>query len=272
MVELKRIGVLSAAKMAGVIELVVCAFLAAFLLVAGGVAVAFLGPTFSSLKGMGAFVLLVLPVIGAIMGFCGSAVLVFLYDVLASRMGGMTFELKGKRVDRVGIISVAKMAAVFGAFVGVVSGVSAAAVSVSASSVPVAIVVVAIAVIATSAILFAFAALLALLYNLAAPLLGGVTLDISGGKLAGIGIAPYAGMAGLFSMVGGLFDGIIFALMGSDPAVSATMPAAAATFGVLSVVIFPVAYFIFGFVCAALQAWLYNWLSGRIGGVALDMK
>jgi hypothetical protein len=275
MAELKRIGVLSAAKMSGAIEFAECLIFAVLLLAAPAAVAAFLGPGFASLESLGVLVLLAVPVMGALAGFCGNGLAACVYNILAPRIGGVTFEFRGKRVNRLGVLPVAKFAAVFGAVIGIVMG-AAASVSISSTmsqSAPAVAVVAAAMVFAILTVaVIVFAVLMALIYNLAAPLIGGVVLDISGGELKGVGPMPYAKMVGIFSAIGGLFDGVIYALMGSNPASSAMIPSFAASMGALSVVAFPLAYFVVGFACALLQGWLYNWLSGRIGGVAVDLE
>lgn len=281
MVVLKRIGVLSTAKISGAVELVSGLAFAVLLLLAGGAAVAFVGPSLAIFTNMGLLVLIVLPLAACLAGFFGNGVFAFIYNVFASWLGGVVFDIKGRRLSRVGAMSLAKLALPAGALVGLLSGAtSAVAVSVVA---PVALtgaalyatlaVIVVVTVVITAIIFFVGALVGALVYNAAATLIGGVILEISkNGELKGIGVESYAKMLGLFGVIEGLFLGVLYVAMSPHPTLSATLPSAVASLGAISIVAYPVVYLMLGALCGAMGALLYNWFAKRIGGVVLKLK
>lgn len=279
MTELKRIGVLSAAKISAALELVYGLAFAVLLLLAGGAMVAFFGPTLSALLAIGLLALIAVPLLALAAGFVGSAIGALVYNAIAGWIGGVKVELKGRRLARIGAVSLGKFALVAGALVGLVSGIAASVAiigTVPASSAAAVAAVAAIAIVLTVAItaaMFAIGAMVGVvIYNAAASVIGGVVLDITKGELRGIGIAPYAKMAGLLSLIEGLFIGVMYAALGSNPASAASLPSDAVSLGAMSIVAFPLAYLAIGVVCAAVGAWLYNGLAKRIGGVALVLK
>ncbi len=276
MTELRKIGVLSAAKISGAVELVLGLAFAVLFLLAGGAMVAFLGPSLSFLVGLGLIALLVVPIAAFVAAFVGNGIAAFLYNVVASRIGGVIIEIRGKRLNRVGATSLAKFGLIAGALLGLVSGLAAVAIALAAlpgaSGAAVAAITVVITVVITTVICGVGAFLAALIYNAAASVIGGIVLDISDGRLKGVGIAPYAKMAGLFGLIEGIFIGVMYAALGSNPAAATALPSEAVALGAFSIVAFPIAYLVIGMVCAAFGAWLYNGFAKRIGGVVLELK
>ncbi len=276
MVELKRIGALSAAKIIGAVELVYGLALAVLLLLAGGTLSAFLGPSLSLFTGMGLIVLVALPVLGCVGAFLVYGIAALVYDALAPRMGGLILEIKGRRLNRIGVLSLGKFSAVAGAAIGLASGIFAAALAYGslqgASAAAVAAVIVVATTIVTTLVLTVLMMVLALVYNAAASLMGGVILEISRGKLNGVGVESYTKMLALFGLIEGLFVGAIYATLSANPAADAALPSAAVSLGVGSIIAFPLVYLVIGIVCGASGAWLYNRLAKRIGGVELVLK
>jgi hypothetical protein len=80
----------------------------------------------------------------------------------------------------------------------------------------------------------------------------------------------------LYALLGLLFGAAVtlaalvgaFAAIGSDDGGSAL----GALFGVGSIIILPIFYGCIGFVMTLLSAWLYNVVSGMVGGVEVDLR
>jgi hypothetical protein len=82
-------------------------------------------------------------------------------------------------------------------------------------------------------------------------------------------------VAVLYAFLGLLFGGFmsILALTGVFAAGDNGQGAfASALFGVGSIIILPIFYACFGFVMTLLSAWLYNIVSGMVGGVEIDVS
>jgi hypothetical protein len=272
MVELKRIGALSIAKIIGLVELVYGLALAVLLLLAGSTLSAFLGSSLSLFTGMGLIVLVALPIMGCVGAFLGYGIAALVYDALAPRMGGLILEIKGRRLNKIGVLSLGKFSAVAGAVIGLVSGIFAAAVASATLPGPAAAVIVVMTMVVTTVVLTVLMMILAAVYNAASSLMGGVILEISSGKLKGVGVESYTKMLALFGLIEGLFVGAIYATLSANPAASAALPSAAVSLGVESIVAFPLVYLVIGIVCGASGAWLYNWFAKRIGGIELTLN
>jgi hypothetical protein len=275
MAELKRIGALSTAKITGAIELVYGLVGAILLLLAGGIVAALLGPSLSAISGIGIILLVALPLAACAMSFVGNGLAALIYNAVASRIGGVIIDIRGRRLNGIGVVSLGKFAAIAGAVIGIVSGIAASALALGAPSgaaVASAVVVVAITVILTTVILAVVAMFYALVYNAMASLIGGVLLEISGGRLKGIGINSYTKMLTVFGLLEGILVGAIYASLSNNPSAAASLPTVALSFGTRSIIVFPLIYILIGIVCGASGAWLYDWFAKRIGGVVLVLK
>ena len=89
-------------------------------------------------------------------------------------------------------------------------------------------------------------------------------------EIKSIDIMSWAKIHALFGIVFGLIYGIMVAFMGTAIGLSRGMPVIGAL-GILSIVIFPIIWAIFGFICGAIMALLYNFFAGKIGGVQVDL-
>ncbi|WAC05584.1 MAG: hypothetical protein OS112_02860 [Methanoregula sp.] len=89
-------------------------------------------------------------------------------------------------------------------------------------------------------------------------------------EIKSIDIMSWAKIHALFGIVFGLFYGIMFALMGAAVGLSKGMPGFEA-FGFLTIVIFPIVFAIFGFICGAIMAFLYNFFAGKMGGIQIEL-
>lgn len=86
---------------------------------------------------------------------------------------------------------------------------------------------------------------------------------------AKVAAAWYAGLG----LVAGFFMAA-FALMGGLAAASQNEGSGAvgALFGVGAIVLFPLLYGVIGLVFGALGAWIYNLISGAIGGLEIELE
>jgi hypothetical protein len=94
---LKRVGVLSCGKIAGVlyalIGLIAGAFMALFSLVGAGLAASSgSGDAWGALFGVGAVI--ILPILYGVLGFIGGLITAFLYNLIAGWIGGIEIELQ----------------------------------------------------------------------------------------------------------------------------------------------------------------------------------
>jgi hypothetical protein len=87
-----------------------------------------------------------------------------------------------------------------------------------------------------------------------------------------VGPLSCAKIVGLLYAILGLIMGgvisLIAATLGFVPGRDPGNP----IFGVASVVFFPIAYGVTGFVTTLIMAWLYNGLAGLVGGVEIDLR
>ncbi|RMG82927.1 MAG: hypothetical protein D6707_01960 [Bacteroidetes bacterium] len=93
MAKLKRIGVLSLAKLQAV--------LMAFVGLIAGISYAIMGATFASLAGsaglgagLGFLAIIIFPILYAIFGFIGGAIEAFLYNLVAGWVGGIEMDFE----------------------------------------------------------------------------------------------------------------------------------------------------------------------------------
>ncbi|VVB98881.1 Uncharacterised protein [uncultured archaeon] len=274
MAQLKKIGILSAAKISSAIGLIVGLVYAVLILVAGGAIASLFGPVISKFIGLGIALLVALPALEAIGSFIGVAIIVFLYNVMAARVGGVEIDLKRGKLNRVGPMSLAKIAGVVGVIAGLIVGcivaVAAAAMAPGSAAI-VAIVVVAFTTLFSAIIYFLMGLIGAFVYNALASMIGGLELGITKGELKSIGIASYVKISAALGAIEGVLVGILYFALGSNAQTSVGLPSAVAALGILNVVVFPVLYLVLGAVGAALGGYLYNKLTGSMGGVRLEI-
>ena len=88
-----------------------------------------------------------------------------------------------------------------------------------------------------------------------------------------VGVLSMAKLEAILMAIFGLVYGIFFAAVGTIASYVAGSTAVAglfAGFGILSIVIFPVLFAIFGFISGAIGAFLYNLIAGWIGGIEME--
>jgi hypothetical protein len=110
---LKNIDPMSAAKVGAVI-LAVLGFVAGVLFTIVGL--------FSGGALFGIISIVLLTILGLIVGFIAIAIVAILYNFIASKIGGIVLSFKSDRLEKVGPMSYAKIAGIFGAIIGFLVG------------------------------------------------------------------------------------------------------------------------------------------------------
>lgn len=91
-------------------------------------------------------------------------------------------------------------------------------------------------------------------------------------KLKKIGVISLAKLQAVLAGCIGLITGIIYAGMGVRLGALTGSMGLGAGLGFLSIVAFPIAYAIIGFIGGAIGALLYNLIAERIGGVEMEFE
>jgi len=92
-----------------------------------------------------------------------------------------------------------------------------------------------------------------------------------------LGVMSVAKLEAVVFAVVGLIEGILFAIISSIISSVAGLVGIGGMgsvlgFGSLSIVIFPIAFGIIGFIAGAIGAFLYNLITGWIGGIEIDLE
>ncbi|MGI0100196.1 MAG: hypothetical protein ACREBH_00510 [Candidatus Micrarchaeaceae archaeon] len=263
MLTLKRIDVLSAAKIYALLMLIFGIVLSIFIGIANGALIALGHGGVSMFMGFGlgfiAFLGL-LPILMLVAGFVLTAIDAWLYNVIAGRVGGIKIDLTESRLRRIDLMSLAKIYAVGGIIVGVIAGVVFTVFGIaSGSALSIFLGVASIFIFGAAG--FIIGALFTILYNFLAAHIGGVMLYIEGNELKSIGIMSYAKIEGIIGLVVGFIEGFIYTV------INEYTPYAASAFGPFAIVIYPLIGLVGGFLGSLFIAFLYNWLSRSIGGI-----
>jgi hypothetical protein len=275
MLTLKRIDVLSAAKIFAIVNAIIGVVMGVFIFIVASAFSSFFGAQGIGFLGIGVGIIVVLPVLLFIVGFISVAIEAWLYNLLSKRFGCIKIDLKKNQLKRIDLNSTGKIYAAAGAIVGLVAGIIFAIVGIFLGSSI--FLIFGIVSIVAFPLLFALVLFVAVvvgvaLYNYIASKFGGVLLFIKNGELKSVSAVSYAKIEGLFGALVGLVEGIIYAVRSAFPSSRYAMPAFAHSFGILSVVAFPIFYFIISFVVALIGAWLYNKIACRWGGVKIVLS
>jgi hypothetical protein len=289
MSELKRIGALSAAKIVGlmylviglIIAVIVIAFEGAILsaLSLGPLAALHISANSSILFALSIAILVGVPIAIAILEFLSIGVLSCVYNYVASKTGGIKCQFTKNEVRDLDVLSVATiMAFVFGAFILIVSIVVFAVSALFMG--PNALLALGMGIIesiAVAVLYFVLGAIFAVIYNFCAKRIGGITLYLKRNEISKIGVMPYAKIKGIFAAIIGFVYGLILSvivlvfgailhrnLLASHPFIG--------FLGAFSIIIFPIGLFIVGFVTAGIEALLYNWLAPKVHGIKINGK
>jgi hypothetical protein len=225
--------------------------------------------------GLGALLLVVIPVLMLVFGFVIGAFEAWLYNIIAGKVGGAKLVLAGGVVQRFDLVSTARMVALIAGVVTIITFIIMALFNVLASAGLGALATLGLGILETvfaMIIDFVVFIIIAAVYNYLARRIGGVRVDIKGNVLRGIEPAPFAKIYGIFAAILGLFYGLLFTLIFAlVPATSMQMQ----LFGIIgafSIVLFPIIGFVLGFVYAAVYAMVYNWVATKIGGIRVYLS
>lgn len=176
------------------------------------------------------------------------------------------------KVKRFGVLSVAKVAAVFGIAIGVIALIFAAAIGLVRGATGFAIGLgVGIAIlVAIAAALFVCGTVESFLYNIIARAIGPIRISMRKSVVSSISPLSYARVSFIFSLITYGFiaiflSSVLFAAVGiSTASIGHSIP--------LIVAVFVFAVLVYGFVLPLVWAWLYNWLATKIGGVSISLR
>lgn len=87
-----------------------------------------------------------------------------------------------------------------------------------------------------------------------------------------VGPLSCAKIVGLLYAILGLVIGAIISLLTATLGFVPGREPGNPIFGLASVVVFPIAYGMAGFLATLVAAWLYNGLAGLVGGVEIDVR
>ncbi len=275
MMALKHINVISAAKIFAIVNAIIGFVIAVFIFIFTSLFGSVLGSHGFALFGRGAALLVILPVFLLVMGFVVTAIETWLYNLLAKRIGGIKIDLSKNRLKGIDLMSAAKIYAAGGAIVGLVAGIIFAISGLASGSSTLAILGLASIVLFPllfALVFFVVAAIGIGVYNFVAYRIGGIKLFIKGGELKSIGAMSYAKIEGIFGAIVGLVEGAAYTIGSVFIPASFAMPVFARSIGALSIIAYPIFYFVLSFVVAFIGAWLYNTIASRIGGIKVVLS
>ncbi|MDE1870759.1 MAG: hypothetical protein KGI06_00780 [Candidatus Micrarchaeota archaeon] len=270
--KLKHIDAFSAAKMAAAIELIFGFVIAVFIFLFAASLAGVLGPSHLPTFLRGAAIIIALPVFLAVVGFMVVAIEAFLYNEISYRTGSIRLDL-GKnrgRLNSIDTMSTAKVFAACGAIVGALIGIIVAIVGLASGSLRFAALGVAsifILAICLAVGLFVMAVVLVYVYNFVASKIGGVKFSLNGRELSRVDPMSYAKIEAVIGAIIGFIAGAFRTI-----AYFASLSAHTSTAGAFAIITYPILYFIIGFASTFVQAWVYNALVPRIGGVKLTIN
>ncbi len=258
---LKHIDEISIARIYLVLMFIVGVIVDLILLAASGFAHGMrLGPLAS--LGIGAFAVII-PIILAIGGFVFGAIIAFLYNVFADRIGGIRITLSSGRLKAVDPMSNGKMLGTFGAVIGAVVGIIFIAFGgLVARYIPVlsgavlgflGIILFFVLVVGFGIAYFVIGVIEALVYNFLAQNIGPIVLNFKGKELKSIGVLSYAKIEGAGGLIIGFVGGLLtFSVVGF----------------ITQVIVSPVT----AFMVSGIIGFAYNWTAKWMGGVALTIS
>lgn len=216
-----------------------------------------------------------LPVIGilggALIGFLAGVINGFLYNFSASKVGGVKLDLTKDRrtLAHVEPMSSAKVLAIMIGVFGAISGALVGAVSGSlgggALSLLGLIAGALLGIIIGAIFGFIIGLIYAALYDIIAERFGGIRIELSKDtkQLNRIDVISYAKVLAIFGLIFGFISGIAHGLIRASYSSAALV--------LLLVLGYPIYEAIIQFICGAIIAVLYNFASGRIGGVKIKL-
>jgi hypothetical protein len=134
MITLKHIDVISAAKIVAVIDAILGFVIAVVIFLFAGAFSSVFGSSHLILLGIGAALLVVMPVLLFILGFVVTSIETWLYNALAERFGGIKVDLTKNQLKKIDPLSASRIYAIGGAVIGFVVGIIAAIVGLLSGS------------------------------------------------------------------------------------------------------------------------------------------
>ena len=89
-------------------------------------------------------------------------------------------------------------------------------------------------------------------------------------RIRNVAVVQYALISGILYAIVGLIVAVFYLIFGNT--VANAMPVARGGFGVFSIVIFPIMYFVGGFIFGLIFSALYNLVAGWTGGVEITLE
>lgn len=282
---LKSFDILSTAKIAGLLYLVVGIVEAVIIFVFSGIFSALLGSTSGITAGAAGLV--TTPLIALVVGFFGVAIFAWIYNIFAGRFGGIKLILEKNELKRIDPVSAGKLVAIISAVVFFVMGLvlgAIFAVVAGGFGILIAIVFIIVYPIIGAICGFVGTAIAALIYNFVAFRIGGIMLYFKKDELHSVGVLSYAKIEAVFGALAGLVYGAIFTLLFyfinamvstaqvTSTAAATAMPHLITELGPFSIIIFPIVLAIISFVAALFSGFVYNKLAERVGGARLDIQ
>ncbi|MGD0728829.1 MAG: hypothetical protein ABR981_02020 [Candidatus Micrarchaeaceae archaeon] len=269
---LKHVDPLSIAKIAAIIELVV-GILAAVVIVTLGSAFHGIYGTSMMFGSRRLLLLIIIPLFAVVVGFVAYALEAVIYNFVAEKFGGIKLQFKGSELKTIDVMSTTKIAAFAGIIIGIIFAIIFGLI-IAVSTGAGAGLIAAVAILVVLIISFIIIGLLAsFVYNVLASAIGGIRINIKQNTVKSVGIMSYAKIEALGCLIIGIVVGIFYTILYYLTInTSATLPAMVSRLGPFSLIAYPIFYFVLGFVSSLLVAWLYNWLSDRLGGVQILLK
>jgi hypothetical protein len=278
---LKKIDVFSFAKIFAVISLVLFVIYAIIFVAFSGIILARISASrasamFGPVLGLGTGAIAILMIVaGVILGFVAGAIEAWLYNIFAGWIGGIKIDLKNNELKRIEMESTAKMFALGGAVLGFIIGIivliALALNPVSSVGIGIGIVALILLTIAVAVVFLIFSLIAVFVYNFIASRFGGVMLYFKGTEIKKVGIVSYARIYTLIAALWGLIEGAFITLSYVGIRAHTAMPGAH-VFGALAVITLPIFLGIISFIISGLEAWLYNVVVPKVGGIKVIIK
>ncbi len=269
MTVLKRIDIISAARMYGVINLILGFIIALLLLFSGSVFGILFHLSARLVIGIGLLLLVLMPIAFLVAGFLVGGFEALVYNVFAKRFGYVNLSIKKNKLVWIDPISASKLASMVGLVVGFIVGAFLTLVGFTVGSSALAvfgIISILAFMVFFAVVAFAVVAIFTVLYNYISSKIGSIGVYFKGRELKKLDVYSYAKISGAFGAIWGFLLGISSAFGSLAYFSFAAMPRLGGI-GAFSIIVFPIMYFVVCFLVAAFAAVFYNWLVPRIGGV-----
>jgi hypothetical protein len=228
--------------------------------------------------GLDILLLIGIPIVLFVLEFIFVAVGTYLYNKIVPKIGGIKGTFKNGEIKNLDALSVGKMAGVLGGMVVLITIIisSLVAAFTTGAGALLLLLVGLVEVVIIGVVYFVCGVIAVWIYNFLAVRIGGIELTVKKKEITKIAILPYAKIEAIFSAILGFIYGavvsVVFLLISLVPrgtSISMGHPLIR-ILGPYSIILFPIAFFIIGFVAAAIGAGLYNWLVPKVGGIKVN--